>query len=455
MHINLILYPQSSRLLCCVLLFLCSSFVNSQVIQFPLKASADRHYIVDQNNKPVFLKGCAAWRIGYNVSYTDSKNFLADRKSKGFNALIVEITPDNGNNNRGNVPDINGAYCFIDKDVSKPNEIFFAHVDSILRLCNEMNIAVLLFPLYLGCCNDGWLEYLQEGANTPEKCRNYGKWVANRYREFKNIIWASGGDHNETPESIAFAEGIAETDTIHLHTYHGNPGYTSTERLPDAKWITLSSIYTYFPSMIPGQYQVYGQIYNEKMRNKHVPYIMAESAYEYERNETTQTLRRQAYWALLGNATGHFFGNRDIWMMNQNWTNALNTPGNKSMQVFHSFIETIPWYTMESDWQHMFFTSGRGEFNAGTFSGGDEYAVAAFAKDSSVAALYMPTFRKVGVNMERFKSPVNVKWLDPSDGKYTSLPAKYINKGMGYFEPPAFKNKQGFDDWVLILASTK
>ena len=50
---------------------------------------------------------------------------------------------------------------------------------------------------------------------------------------------------------------------------------------------------------------------------------------------------------------------------------------------------------------------------------------------------------------------VNVKWLDPSDGKYTSLPAKYINKGMGYFEPPAFKNKQGFDDWVLILASTK
>ncbi|MES1223155.1 MAG: DUF4038 domain-containing protein [Bacteroidota bacterium] len=427
---------------------------DSQTV-FPLKASANKHYLVDYNNQPVFLRGCAAWRLGYNVSYTDSKKFLADRKAKGFNALIVEITPDNGTNNRGDVVNVNGEHCFIHREVNRPNENFFTHVDSILQLCSDMNFAVLLFPLYLGCCNDGWIEYLREGDNTPEKCREYGKWVANRYKHLKNIIWASGGDHNETPESIAFAEGVASIDTSHLHTYHTNPAFTSTERLPDAKWITLSCIYTYFPDMNIDEYHVYGQIYNEKLRNKRMPYIMAESVYEYERNETTQTLRRQAYWALLCGASGHFFGNRDIWMMNENWRKALNTPGNKSIEIFHSFVEKIPWYNMESDWQHLFFTSGRGEFNNGTAPGGDEYATAAFAKDSSLAILYMPTYRKVGVNMERFRSAVVAKWFDPSSGKYIPLPAKYLNKGMEYFEPPVFKNKQGFDDWVLILAEYK
>jgi len=438
-----------------VFLLLIATQVKAQTISFPLKASADKHYLVDQDDNPIFLKGCAAWRLSYTVTYSEAKRFLADRKEKGFNSLIIEISPDNGTNNRGNVPDIYGDYCFINKDISRPNQKFFAHADSILQLCSEMNFTVVLFPLYLGCCNDGWIEILREAPNTVEKCRDYGKWAANRYKHLKNIIWGSGGDHNETPESIAFAEGVASVDTTHLHIYHTNPAYTSTERLADAKWLTLSSIYTYFPDMNNGEYHVYGQIYNEKLRNKRIPYLMMESAYEYERDETTQTLRRQAYWALLSRASGHFFGNRDIWEMNKNWPNMLNTPGTKSMEIFHSFLQQIPWYDMEPDWQHTFFTSGRGEFNAGTNPGGDEYATAAYSKDTSIAVIYMPTYRKVGVNMARFNTGVYAKWFDPTSGKYLPTMKMYNNKGMEYFEPPVFKNNQGFDDWVLILQTKK
>ncbi|MEO8764686.1 MAG: DUF4038 domain-containing protein [Ginsengibacter sp.] len=436
-------------------LLLFFSKVSAQSISFPLKSCTNKHNLVDQDNKPVFLNGCAAWRLSYAVTFEEAKKFLTDRKAKGFNSLIVEITPDNGNNNRGNAPNLYGEYCFLNKDIAKCNEKFFAHADSILQLCSDMNFCVLLFPLYLGCCNDGWLEYLREEPNTVLKCNEYGKWVATRYMHFKNIIWASGGDHNETPESIAFAEGIASVDTTHLHTYHTNPAYTSTERLPQAKWLTLSCIYTYFPELNIDEYHVYGQIYHEKLRNKRMPFIMAESTYEYERNENTQTLRRQAYWSLLSGACGHFFGNRNIWKMNKNWPNALNTPGNKSMEVFYSFLKNIPWHDMEADWQHLFFTSGRGEFNAGTAPGGDEYATAAYAKDNSMAVLYIPTYRKVGVNMERFTSGVIAKWLDPSNGTYRILPKKYANKGMGYFVPPVCRDSKGFDDWVLVLTTKK
>jgi hypothetical protein len=454
------IYCNQSIMIKKMLLFiLIWSKVNAQPIFFPLKSSANKKFLVDQKNNPVFLHGTASWRLGYNVSYTEAKNYLADRKTKGFNTMIIEITPDLGGNqpSYGNQPNLYGEYIFADADVSKPNEKFFTHVDSILQLCNDMNFAVLLFPLYLGCCEDGWIEILQKQPNTVEKCREYGKWIAHRYRSLPNIIWVSGGDHNETSESIAFAEGIASADSVHLQSYHTGPGHTSTERLPGAKWLTLSCTYTYYPAMDQHfQYHhVYAQLYLEEQRNAGVPYIMSESAYENERNETTQFVRRQAYWSLFGGACGHIFGNRDTWTMNKDWPKALNTPGNKSMEIFYLFVKTIPWYDLKTDWQHNLFTAGRGTFNPTQYPGGEDYATAAYSKDGTIAFLYMPGYREVCVNLERFRKDVTATWFDPTSGKYIADKKTFSNKGVAYLVPPLRNNDKGFDDWVLIIQTKK
>jgi len=423
-----------------------------QPITFPLKSSENKKYIVDANNNPVFLTGCASWRLGYNVSIKEVRQFLEDRKSKKFNSLLVQISPDFDGG--GNVPNVYGERIFHDADVSKPNEKFFTHVDSVLQVCYDMNFVVVLFPLYLGCCHDGWLEILRQQPNNIQKIYDYGKWVTNRYKKFPNIIWASGGDHHETTESMAFAKGVYETDQTHLHLYHTGPGSTSTERLRDAKWLTLSATYTYFPAMdnnFDGYRHVYAQIYEETLRNQRIPHIMFESAYEYERGETTQMLRRQAYWALFSGSGGHYFGNRDTWRMNENWPNALNTPGNESMVIFHTFVKSIPWSTLEPDWMHSFFPSGRGTFNAGTNPGGEDYATGALAKDGSAAFLYLPTYRTVSVNLERFTTPVIVDWFDPSAGVYIRVKEEFPNKGVASLSPPSRLNAKGFEDWVLIV----
>jgi hypothetical protein len=438
-----------------LLAFLAHLQSHAQGIAYPLKASADHRFITDQLGRPVFLKGCAAWRLGYNVSMKDVGRFLQDRKLRGFNALIIEITPDGGTGNRGDMPDVNGEHCFIGRDLAKPNEKFFLHVDSVLNSCRQMNMTVMLSPLYLGCCTDGWLEMLRETPNDTAKCRAYGAWVARRYRHLPNIIWVSGGDHNETPESIAFAEGLASEDTSHLHTYHPNPAYTSTERLPNATWLNLSCIYTYFPDQNVQEYHVYGQIHQETLRNKRMPYVMFESAYEYERGETTQTIRRQAWWALLSGVSGHFFGNRDVWMMNDNWLNMLNTPATKSMQVFHDAVNRIPWQDLEPDWQHTVFVSGRGHFNEGTSPGGEDYATAAISHDGRLGILYLPEARSVGVNLSRFAGPVTVSWMDPFNGKKIITTNKVMNQGYGRWSPPTVLNSQGFEDWVLFIESKK
>ena len=430
---------------------------NAQVVSFPLKASADKKYLVDQSGDPFFLNGCSTWYLPYALNYDDAKQFLLKARSKSFNTVMIHIIPFSRQMKNQKDQSTVGIPAFTDDDVNKPNEAFFAHLDSLLKLCNQLNMAVLIAPLYLGCCQDGWLETIQQYDNPEEKCRQYGEWFARRYKHFPNLIWLSGGDHNPVPASIAFAEGIASVDTTHLHTFHAHPGKSSGERFQGYKWHTLSAAYTYFPALekdTAWQYKhVYAMFYEEMLNNYHMPCFLIESAYEDERYSTTQTMRRQAYWSLLSGATGHIFGQRDMYQVNNSAMTALDKPGSESMKIFNAFIQTIPWYKMKPDWAHTFFISGRGTFNSTMYPGGEDYAAGAFMQDSSLAILYMPSYRKVGVNMSRFKKTAIAKWFDPSSGIYKNVQGSFINKGVRYFEPPAFTNAKGFDDWVLVLSA--
>ncbi len=446
------------RFIILLLLGLLVNIVYSQTIQFPIKASADKKFITDQQDNPVFLNGCSAWRLPYALTNSEVEKFLADRKSKGFNTLLIHITPDLPSYKNGNKA-LRGEPAFYDYDLGKPNEKFFSHLDTVLNMCLEKNMIVMIAPMYLACCQDGWLEIIQQYKDSEKKCREYGQWFASRYKHFPNLVWVGGGDHNAVPESIAFSEGIASVDSSHLHTFHAHPGKSSGERLQGMKWHTLSAAYTYFPALEMNkdwQYtHVYTMLYEETLNNYHMPCILIESAYEEERNATEQTIRRQAWWALLGGASGHIYGHRDIYSLNENWKKALKAPGAESMKIFYSFIQSVPWYSMKADWPQTLFVNGRGNFNATILPGGDDYAAGAISKDSSVAVLYMPTYRSISVNMKRFRSDVTISWFDPSDGTYTPVHGNFKNSGMAYLKPPAFYNKKGFDDWVVVIRTKK
>ena len=428
-------------------------FAQDQVV-FPLKASADHHYLVDQQGNPFFVQGDSPWHLAYKVNRDEVKRYLDDRISRGFTSVMIQITPDLMEKG-GNQPNLYGEYVFRDADVSRPNENFFIHVDSVIEEVARRGLAIFFFPMYTGCCHDGWQEMLEKSPNTVEKCRHYGRWVARRYYHIPNIIWVSGGDHNETPESLAVAEGIADVDSVHLHTFHtGSPG-SATERLPDARWLTLGTTYTYYPGLDNVgmlQYHVYGLDYHECIRNHRIPFVMIESSYEKEREETTQFLRRQAYWAMLSGACGQFYGHRDIWQMNRGWEKFLDYTGCRSMTILGKFFKSLDWYRLIPDWGHNIVVSGRGTFNPGITPGGEDYATVAASPDGRLMVAYLPTYRKVTVQMERLSGSLQARWFDPSSGKYYDA-GNFDNKGMQDFTPPADKNSQGFEDWILVLQS--
>src|SRR5512141_799051 len=58
---------------------------------FPLQASANGRYLVDQNGVPFRIQGEASWDAHINLNLTDLRAYLDDRQTKHFNALFTYI----------------------------------------------------------------------------------------------------------------------------------------------------------------------------------------------------------------------------------------------------------------------------------------------------------------------------------------------------------------------------
>ncbi len=54
---------------------------------YPLKASADGQYLVDQKEKPFLIAGESPQAMMVNVSEPDAELFFANRASHGFNTI--------------------------------------------------------------------------------------------------------------------------------------------------------------------------------------------------------------------------------------------------------------------------------------------------------------------------------------------------------------------------------
>jgi hypothetical protein len=80
-----------------------------------------------------------------------------------------------------------------------------------------------------------------------------------------------------------------------------------------------------------------------------------------------------------------------------------------------------------------------------------DYATAARTTDGAYVVVYMPTARRITVNLSSLRGPATGAWFDPTDGTYHAIQGGAIpNKGSREFAPPG-KNHAGDSDWVLLL----
>jgi len=400
----------------------------------PLRISASGRYLIDRNGKPFLLQGDAAWSLIANLTDGAAEDYLRDRHTKGFNAVLVNLLEYKFA--RRAPRNVYGVPPFADmEDWSVPNEAYFAHADKVIRIAARYRITVLLAPVYLGYPGAGEGFYHEVLANGPERMLAYGRFLGARYRSFDNIIWVMGGDRNPGParEDIDMvAYGIRELDRRHLFTAHCFPDCHPVEQYPGS-WLDIESTYTYG--------LVHDSLIDDYDRMPIKPFFLIESSYEGEHDSSPVQIRRQAYWAVLSGGFGHVFGNRPIWLFAPGWQQALSSTGSIDMMYWGRFFRSTRWFDLVPDQKHEVVTSGLGEFN------GLDYLMAARTPDGGCVIAYMPTARTITVDMSKLAGPTaRVTWMNPSTGTSQSagqLPAR----GIRSLTPP------GDGDWVLRLDS--
>ena len=410
-----------------------SSLLAASPPAYPVKISANHRYLVDQNNKPVLLQGDAAWSLLVGLTKPQVEEYLKNRREKDFNLLMVNLIEHKFCKHPPNNAEGEGPFT-TPGDFSTPNEKYFAFADWVIKKAAESGIQILLAPIYLGYkgTDEGWYE--ETLANSPEKCLEYGRYVGKRYKDFDNVMWLIGGDRN--PEKALerldlVALGIREADKRHLFTAHVAPEASPVEQFANSGWLDSNSTYTYEI--------VHQKLLADYNRTPILPTFLIESSYEGEHNSSEVQIRRQAYWAVLCGGMGHIIGNRPIWLFDPGWQAAMDLPGSVGMMYWGKLFRSHRWYDLVPDQKHEVVTSGLGEFR------GLDYLSAARTPDGGTVIAYMPTSRKITVDISKVSgSQAKGWWFDPRTGKATPI-GVFPTSGSREFTPP------GEGDWVLVL----
>src|SRR5262249_19157170 len=155
----------------------------------PVKVGPTGRYLVDQRGVPFMILGDSPQTMIANVSESDAEDFLADRASRGFNALWINLICRASDRCNADATTFDGIPPFTTADdLATPNEVYFERADRIIRRAANHGLLVLLDPIE----TSGWLGVMR--SNGVEKCREYGRFIGARYKDQPNIVWMSGND---------------------------------------------------------------------------------------------------------------------------------------------------------------------------------------------------------------------------------------------------------------------
>jgi len=433
-----------------VLLTIClAASILCAEASFPLKVHDSGRYVIDKTGRPFFYNADTAWMLFMKLTEEEATQYLEHRKSIGFNAIQIMLTGVPGMANRA------GQTPFRDNnDFSTVNEPYFAHVDRVIAKAEKLDLLLAIAPLWESCCRDGWGMTDKDGkpapipTNGPAKCREFGRYIGKRYARFQNLWWILGGDndpHSDKEAIRQLAMGIKEAAPHHLCTYHAASSHTSTDVWPaDEKWLDIVMLYTYFrgfnKAWNKNQPDVYEQGYKQWAKTPVRPYFLGESTYEGEHGDWGSAVqaRKQAYWAVLSGAFGNAYGSPN-WNFPRDWRAVMRLPGAESLGHYRRLFESRPWWRLVPDIDNKVAIDGRGEFAT------NNYATTARADDGSFAISYLPTARRITIDLAQIGGKsVRAWWFGPRDGQATRI-GEFPNSGQRSFEPP------GPGDWALVL----
>jgi hypothetical protein len=428
---------------------------------YPLRISANNHYLEDQSGVPFLWVGDSVWSGPTSLTPAEMDQYLDNRSAKGFSIVVVNLLEHkfskNAPNDAANDPPFTATLPTGVFDLTTPNNAYFSTVEVFFQKAAARGIAVLVAHSYLGYGggDEGWFSTLK--ANGATAVRQWGRYVGARYKNQSNVIWLSGGDYTPVDADKwvvdESAQGIRDGGGNQLMTVHTARGENSAVIWGGRSWYNLGSVYYGPPTPLPPLFRA------EYARSPVRPTFFVEGRYENVSDWTPDMLRSQGYQPYLTGGMGQMFGNDPVWHAGGpglgtpapfTWQQALDQQGSQDMARLASAFAANAWWKLVPDNSHSLLTAG--------FSSGLAEIVAASATDGSLAMVYVPS-TGTGSNsftlaMNGFVGPVSARWYNPTMGSYSTVAGSpFANSGSQNLSTPG-NNGSSTNDWLLVMTAS-
>lgn len=197
-----------------------------------LRVSENGRFLIRKDGSGFFPLADTAWAIAWRLNRSEVEMYLQRRKDQKFNMIALIAFPSYRSNITTNVyrdnafEVISGKYNplrpIITPGESPENSIeydYWDHLEYIIDASESKGMYVVLLPAWGSRVAGDW----GNGKATPEIIFNstnsykYGRWIGQRFKSKKNIIWMMGGDRSAVYGDKdyrnvfrAMAEGVAD-----------------------------------------------------------------------------------------------------------------------------------------------------------------------------------------------------------------------------------------------------
>ena len=420
-------------------------------------------YLQYADGRPFFYLGDTAWELFHRTTREEARLYLEDRARKGFTVIQAVCLAERDGLR---VPNAYGDLPFADAGFTRPNERYFTYVDEVVAMADSLGLVIGLLPAW----GDKFCLKWGPGPEiftTGGRAEAFGRYLGERYRTRRNIIWILGGDRPPEGRELilrAFARGIAcgvagrEDYSACLITYHPWGKSSSGDWLHDEPWLAFNmqqNGHAY-------DFDLWERIARDYARRPVKPVLDGEPIYEEhpidfdrEKYGTSEALhvRRAFYHEVFSGACGHTYGCHAVWQMWEpgryapvtgpvrSWRESLSLPGAYQVCYGRELIESRPFFRRIPDQGVIAGDAGRG------------HGRCTATRDSlgTYAMVYSESGRPFAVDLGRVSGKRIVAWwYDVRSGRPLRI-GEFRRRDAGAtmtFTPPTCGKG---NDWVLVL----
>lgn len=428
-----------------------------------LRVSTNGRFLTDDKGVPFLWLADTAWELFHRLTCEEAEWYLNVRAQQGFTVIqavaLAELDGLNAPNPYGETP-------LLDNNPEMPNESYFQHVDWIISKAADLGLYIGLLPTWGDkLFTDAWgigPEIFNE-ANAYA----YGKWMGNRYRNWRNICWIVGGDRNPRENYLdvavwrAMAKGLLDgmgKRRNALITFHPQPSDRSSSStwFHQDNWLDFNMLQTghcrttHRAELIRRDYNLEPTkptLDGEPIYEEHPVCFNAEQ-WGYS---TAHDVRQALFSTLFAGACGCTYGCHSVWQMwvpgkhkgvnapLHVWNESLYLPGATAVRHLKWLLSARPFAERTPDQSLLLQTAN-----------GPRQAVA--IRGVHYAMVYSPFGEPFTVVLGKITGEtLQAHWFDPRTGALSQA-GTVTNGQTRSFTPPS----SGYDnDWVLLLDDTK